>query len=68
MKKLNDGGSAMSLRDYFAAQALAGIYASRWFTDHADTELSSNRQSAAALKAYQAADAMIAQREKDGAS
>lgn len=77
MSKQNDGGPAfpdpgpaddsyvnwnhgMSLRDYFAAQALIGILAARngFLVDVGTTN--------AAPWAYQIADAMLAEREKDG--
>lgn len=46
--------SGMTLRDYFAGQALAGILAR-----------SSYKAQSAALFAYQYADAMLAEREKE---
>lgn len=56
----------MSLRDWFAGQALAGIYASQWFADHCrayhDTGNQPAIQIGAAKTAYAAADAMIAAR------
>lgn len=77
MSKINDGGPAfpisvqpdfqyveagMSLRDWFAGQALAGLIASgRSAYDLAD----SDQQAAyAAFRAYTAADAMLAARER----
>ncbi|MFC6487318.1 hypothetical protein [Nitratireductor sp. GCM10026969] len=83
MSNIGDGGQAfpiavqpdfqfaepgMSLRDHFAGQALAGIYASKWFTDHASSDLSDDIQVAAAKRAYRAADAMLAVRAKTGGS
>lgn len=74
MTKINDGGSAyptmtvspygntiqggMSLRDYFAAQALMGLCANSVPGSHHSTE---NR----VRDAYEIADAMIAERNKD---
>lgn len=49
-------GAGMSLRDYFAGQALAGLIADReWY----DTETAST----IAMRAYELADAMLAARE-----
>jgi hypothetical protein len=50
----------MSLRDWFAGQALSGIYASQWFSDHT----AGNGGAGAALSAYGAADAMMKARGK----
>lgn len=66
MTKINDGGSAfpeplhaqcggMSLRDYFAAQALTGLLAFSGYNDPASLALSVGK----------IADAMIAQRDKE---
>lgn len=72
--KRNDGGSAfpvdascypiviknpgMSLRDYFAGQALCGMLASEQDGCFYETE-------SCAVRAYKFADAMIAEREKE---
>lgn len=72
MSKTNDGGYAfpvpgternypefgMSLRDWFAGQALAGLCANP--NNH-------NIQEVCARIAYAQADAMLAERQKDGA-
>lgn len=72
MTILNNGGPAfphsdsvlyqqgMSLRDYFAGQALEGILAE--FFHH------ENEAQSAAIRAYAMADAMLAERAKGGAS
>ena len=58
--------SGMSLRDWFAGQALAGMLASKEdFADHADiASMSDTYGSMAARYAYGYADYMLAQREK----
>ena len=80
-KKIDDGGPAfpssfvpetgMSMRDWFAGQALAGIYASQWFSDHTKEyhliKQTGDQAIGAAKCAYAAADAMIAAR-KGGAA
>lgn len=63
-KKINDGGPAfpteftgypgMTLRDYLAAKAMQGISANGAWGD----------SNSVAVKAYQIADAMLAEREK----
>lgn len=58
--QLGDDYQGMTLRDYFAGQALAGIMASRWFTDHAPKGKPEN----VAGKAFEIADAMLAERSK----
>lgn len=79
--KIDDGGPAfpphgdafeyvgvqtgMSRRDYFAAAALTGIYASQYFVDHVNAYGSSasgpkGSQDGAAKLALAAADALIA--------
>jgi len=58
----------MSLRDWFAGQALAGILAGQWNVIPAMTEpqpLSATIQSIAP-HAYKIADAMLAERAKKG--
>lgn len=61
------GSSGMSLRDWFAGQALAGM--GTWMPDHGAPVLSAKRaMDARALWAYEQADAMLAARKKDGAS
>lgn len=50
-----DGGPGMSLRDYFAAQALTGLLS--------DNRIVDTPQSFAA-RAYEVADAMLAERAK----
>lgn len=53
----------MTMRDYFAAQALAGIGA--WTPAHGGTDLGSKAaMQARALWAYEQADAMLAERAK----
>ena len=54
----------MSLRDYFAAAALQGILASN-YDPHGGEESASSDNKACALHAYEIADAMIAEREKE---
>jgi hypothetical protein len=51
------GHGGMSLRDYFAGQALAGFVRSRWRGATLPAE-------AAAAQAYRYADAMLAERAK----
>jgi len=53
------GSEGMSLRDYFAAQALPAVYAGH----HATGLLGTTE--AIAADAYQLADAMLAERKKD---
>ncbi|HEY0124996.1 MAG TPA: hypothetical protein VGC14_25180 [Rhizobium sp.] len=57
----------MTLRDWFAGQTLAGIYASQWFADHAreyhQLKTIGDAQIGAAKMAYASADAMIAARK-----
>jgi len=50
------GGGGMTLRDWFAGQALAGICADDASNDHCQEEL--------ALSAYSLADAMLKEKEK----
>ena len=57
---LGDGWEGMSLRDYFAGQALAGWIAS--FTE--STRKSEADSTVAAMVAYQYADAMLKERAK----
>lgn len=61
----------MSLRDWFAGQALAGIFSSRWYSDHVKDlhKIMDVRDQyiGASKTAYAAADAMIAAR-KGGAA
>lgn len=67
MKKINDGGPAfpmhrldvrgMTLRDYFAAKAMQGMFA-------ADTDESVMPIEGKAAEAYAMADAMLAAREQ----
>jgi hypothetical protein len=54
----------MSLRDYFAAQAMAGIQSNAWQMDALDKTLKSGEavQRVIAQTAYQIADAMLAAR------
>ncbi len=73
--QINDGGpafptsyrdcghSGMSLRDWFAGQALAGIMANADYAKHINHEHHHWRISNAA-HAYDAADAMLGMREK----
>ena len=75
MSKIDDGGTAfpfaqtdfpgLTKRDYFAAAALTGIYASQYFLDHVNAYGSSasgpkGSQDGAAKLALAAADALIA--------
>ncbi len=53
----------MSLRDWFAGQALVSMGDRRWNGDHSET--GTEKQARAA---YRIADAMLAAREKGGAS
>lgn len=57
----NKFGSGMTLRDYFAAQALNGIFIGYW----SDPEMTHFKASEIAEEAYVYADAMLAEREKD---
>lgn len=53
----------MTMRDYFAAQALASI--GTWMPEHGGTDLGSKAaMQARALWAYEQADAMLAERAK----
>ena len=56
--------TGMTLRDYFAGQALAGIMGPNydWFTSGTET---GSRTHEAAFFAYSLADAMLAARDKD---
>lgn len=55
----------MSLRDYFAGQALAGI--GTWTPEHGGGVLSTSAaMQARALWAYEQADAMLAERNRSG--
>ena len=83
MSEVNDGGQAfpmlgnvgyksewltedgMSLRDYFAGQALAGVLANPTLEQH-DKTISGAE--AVAIGAYDIADAMLAERNKDAQS
>lgn len=60
--------AGMSLRDWFAGQALAGIYASQFFNDHAKEyctiKQTGDHAVGAARAAYAAADAMLAEKFK----
>jgi hypothetical protein len=83
MSKTNDGGTAfpvqlvehvsahnhpgMTLRDYFAAAALQGIYASATDLRRMSEAQQSRLHIHAAFAAYITADAMLAEREKGGA-
>jgi hypothetical protein len=61
---MKDPRIGMTLRDYFAAEALQGLLASD-YTKHAINKMELNKASAAALIAeysYIAADAMLAER------
>ena len=53
------GESGMRLRDYFAGQALAGLLA--WSPDGSELQYDPDT---AAEKAYEMADAMLAERKK----
>jgi hypothetical protein len=61
---LNQDG--MSLRDYFAAQAMQGLMAGRWKSDMHGIPYDAYRADADewAKSAYHFADAMLAAREK----
>jgi hypothetical protein len=63
----NYDAPGMSLRDWFAGQALTGIYASNWFTwlVSRDNPHEVEADDAAAARAYKVADAMLAQRAKE---
>lgn len=52
----------MSLRDYFAGQAITGIAAGYW----ANPQMGGLNSESLSSEAYDIADAMLAQREKDG--
>lgn len=54
----------MTLRDWFAGQALAGVYASQWFADHGRGTSDSMDENIANL-VYSQADAMLAERKKN---
>lgn len=65
----------MSIRDYFAAKAMAGILASKWFRDHLsesgverevdpDTGDVICTEHQLAARAYRIADAMLAARDQ----
>ena len=58
---LQDG---MTLRDYFAGQALAGLCANHGFINSASWDAAPN--AVIASRAYSLADAMLAEREKGG--
>ena len=61
---LKSGSHAgMTLRDYFAGQALAGMCASQWFPDHGKHE-SGDMGTGLAANAYSYADAMLAARKE----
>lgn len=53
----SDGSEGMTLRDYFAGQALNGMFAADTYESVMKTELK-------VRLAYEAADAMIAERDK----
>ena len=55
----SNGHSGMTLRDYFAAKAMQGIFASNTEHDHADEHIFD----AVAEAAYKQADAMLKARE-----
>lgn len=65
---LHDGGgeSGMSLRDWFAGQALAGLLGGNTIRsfDMAGEVLGTDAQSAASATAFKMADAMLAERSK----
>ena len=73
MKKPNDGGPAfplnnnerhgMSLRDYFAAQALVGVIAARTTLSVENINDDINQESIAE-ECYEIADAMLVERER----
>jgi hypothetical protein len=57
----------MSLRDWFAGQALAGAMASPHIVDHAGiNKTDAEFVSGLAVRAYMLADAMLAERSKGG--
>ena len=62
-KSGHPNGESMSLRDWFAGQALAGLLAGRSY-DHALTD-PGGVKGAAASDAYKVADAMLAARTKE---
>lgn len=53
-------GDGMSLRDYFAGQALIGLYA--------DNDCDASSYDVNAASAYEQADAMLSERAKGGAA
>jgi hypothetical protein len=57
----------MTLRDWFAGQALAGVMASPHIADHAGTnKTDAEFVSGLAMRSYMLADAMLAERLKAG--
>lgn len=56
----------MSLRDYFAAQALSVAYAAYWECRRELPEVPKNWAKALAKEAYALADAMLAERQRKG--
>lgn len=63
---MNEPQAGMTLRDYFAGQALSGWLAS--FGEDAMHPVSKSREGDIAFEAYRMADAMLAERAKKGAS
>lgn len=55
----------MTLRDYFAGQALIGLLSGAWGVDHKRRETCSELGINYAKGAYDIADAMIAERRKE---
>jgi hypothetical protein len=63
---LDPNGNGMTLRDYFAGQALAGLLASPGFLGEAQEQAgdADTARETIALCAYRQADFMLAEREK----
>lgn len=60
--QLGDAYQGMTLRDYFAGQALAGLMSAQ---DSAGTWTGAGAEENAAVNAYAAADAMLAHRNQE---
>ena len=60
--------SGMTLLDYFAGQALAGAFASQWFSDHCSDKdaQGGDMHDALARNCYRSAQAMLTERARRG--